>query len=242
MEIENKRCLTAVQQAITSSTSDAVVFSSPSTPEYLAFKAKTLAIKTLSELPHIQYADLENPNLLIAKGYGHRGIYRANSGGREVLVKKSVVPPGMDDAMALRMFGRSRETLIIEYKWASILHSLGLGPPVHGITVFPDGHFGLVTGYVEGWDLAQEIQKGKIKPGPHTDELKARLRESAKELEAAGIRYTLDLQWRVTSDNRVLVIDPEFFREAPPLDPPRGLEHVITDPVKRTEQYIERLP
>lgn len=95
-----------------------------------------------------------------------------------------------------------------EALWTRIMDDLGVGPRFHGVTSTQiDGrqHTAIVTEFVQGQTL--QLQRASEYRGPNSRAVEDQIREIGRRLDANGIQ-NYDLQFHVTTEGRVYVIDP----------------------------------
>ena len=124
-------------------------------------------------------------------GGGHRGVFSAIWKGRDVFIKIS-----------------SRNT-INEIRNSSILSHFKIGPRFHGTVLLPNGEIGLVFDFVEGIHLNPYSQLPASVS--FSASVPVRIREIGRILAEVGFKHTKDLQFRVTREGQVYVVDTEFF-------------------------------
>lgn len=138
--------------------------------------------------------DLQKLNV---SGENHQAFYKAKYRGRTVAIKWMKA----DDAGS-NFF---KDTLHWEYSMLKILESLALGPKVHGFIIENGKPVALVMDYVEGsfHNWAQEIRS--LDPA-----VEKQMLNIFNKLEDVGI-VPMDLQFILTQQGQIVVIDPGLF-------------------------------
>jgi hypothetical protein len=174
--------------------------------------AEIQRIRSLRDLPPIPYEDF---SLL-------KPIPGAGGNGNKAVLEGSL----HDARVALKVLDRAKRSesaLIREALWLITLNKLGLGVEFRGVTHTPEGDPALVLEYLDG--VKVPLSPGHRFP-PGFQVTPGMLREilaAGRLLQAAGIRYTRDLQFMLTRDGHARIIDPEFFSWSIPADHPPGV-------------------
>lgn len=157
--------------------------------------------------PRLQIEQIENLSpLTSAVGGGFHEALRGQYAGRDVFVKVSSVKIG-DIGSEKRLLAHYMN----EVEWVKYLSDSRLGPDFIGV-VEKDGHYGLVTEFIDGRHVVPRHRiylPDNFRP---TAALLKRLQEISDALERGGI-YAVDLQVRITETN-AWVIDPEAWSKA----------------------------
>jgi len=160
-----------------------------------------------AQAPRLSIEAVENLEpLTSAVGGGFHEALRGRYQGRDVFVKISSVKVG--DAGGKK---RLLSHYMNEVEWVKYLSDSRLGPEFIGI-IEKDGHYGLVTEFIEGRHVVPRHMiylPDNFRPTPA---LLKRLQEISDALENGRI-YTVDLQVRISETN-AWVIDPEAWSKA----------------------------
>ncbi|MGE4106981.1 MAG: hypothetical protein AB7F66_07170 [Bacteriovoracia bacterium] len=160
-------------------------------------------------------------------GIGNKEVREASYQGKKVFVKV------MDPAT------RTESRALNEARMTMMLNKFGLGPEFKGIMRTESGDLAIVTELI---DKAVAFKPQRPDALPENFVVKAshlqEIREAGQRLEAAGIRYTPDMQFMLTPDGHAVLIDCEYFAREIPANPPTDLPY---DPVKNTEFIADRL-
>ena len=139
----------------------------------------------------------------------------ANNGGLEILEQdgqklfaKIKFPPADTTRYTHEQMALLEKQFLNEVEYTKKMSDLGLGPKFHGVVKGKDGKYRIVTDFIDGYEVhlgGVEEVAGKV-PTSVIQEINRK----SKAVMDAGID-PVDLQFRVTKDGKVYVVDPELF-------------------------------
>lgn len=147
---------------------------------------------------------------------GQSAYTGANNGGLEIMEKdgkklfaKIKFPPADTTRYTDEQMVLLEKQFLNEVEYTKKLSDLGLGPKFHGVVKGNDGKYRVVTDFVDGY----EVHLGGVDEiaGQVPTSVIQEISKKSKALLDAGID-PVDLQFRVTKDGKVFIVDPELFQ------------------------------
>jgi hypothetical protein len=201
----------------------------PDSPNFRYVAGLVAQMRKPNQLPSVGWSALQAVERRRADGKGNGGILQAKLNGRAVIVK--LFSPEK----------RSEKFFVNEARWLLILNKIGLGPEFYGVTQGPNGEMGLVMDRIEGQAFPVR-ERHSFRP-----DFSIQLRmlqdilNTGLLLAKAGLQYTPDIQFILTPEGRAILIDPEFFAEKVPLNPPLDPAIMPYDPIFNTRSIAGAL-